>query len=92
MNYPFKLSQTMVHRFVAEKFQQFCMSRGIKHTTTAPYHPRLNGDVERFVQTFKFAMDKADPNTTTELQDCIVNFLARYRHTPHSVTNQNAKW
>ena len=76
-------------QFVAEKFQQFCMSRGIKHTTTAPYHPRSNGEVERFVQTFKLAMDKADPNTTTELQDCVVNFLARYRSTPHSVTNQS---
>ena len=34
-------------------------------------------------------MDKADPNTTTELQDCVVNFLARYRSTPYSVTNQS---
>ena len=74
------------------------MSWGIKHTTTTPYHPRLNGEVERFVQTFKLAMDKADPNTTTELQNCVVNFLARYRSTPHSVTNQspleilNGRW
>ena len=65
------------------------MSQGIKHTTTALYHPRSNGEVERFIQTFKLAMDKADPNTTTELQDCVIHFLAHYRSTPHLVTNQS---
>ena len=40
-------------------------------------------------RTFKLAMVKADPNTTTELQDCIIHFLARYRSTLHSVTNQS---
>ena len=34
-------------------------------------------------------MDKANPKTSTELQDCVVNFLARYRSTLHSVTNQS---
>ena len=76
-------------QFAAEKFQQFCLSRGIQHTTTAPYHPRSNGEAERLVQTFKAAVDKANPGTSIELQDCVVNFLARYRSTPHSVTNQS---
>ena len=76
-------------QFVADKFQQFCLSRGIQHTTTAPYHPRSNGEAERLVQTFKAAVDKANPKSSTELQDCVVNFLARYRSTPHSVTSQS---
>ena len=75
-------------QFVADKFQQFCLSRGIQHTTTAPYHPRSNGEAESLVQTFKAAVDKANPKSSTELQDCVVNFLARYRSTPHSVTSQ----
>jgi len=52
------------------------MSWGIQHITTTPYHPRSNGDAERLVQTFKNYIDKADPRTATELQDCVVNFLA----------------
>ena len=40
-----------------------CMSR---HTNTAPYHPSLNGEAERFVQTFKLALDKANPNIVCE--------------------------
>ena len=54
-----------------------------------PYHPCSNGEAERLVQTFKAAMDKANPKTGTELQDCVVNFLAHYRSTSHSVTNQS---
>ena len=76
-------------QFVADKFQQFCLSRGIQYTTTTPYHPRSNGEVKRLVQTFKAAVDKANPKNITELQDCVVNFLACYRSTPHSVTSQS---
>ena len=42
----------------------------------APYHPCSNGEAERLVQTSKAGMDKANPKTGTELQDCVVNFLA----------------
>ena len=76
-------------QFIVDKFQQFCLSCGIQHTTTAPYHPRSNGEAERLVQTFKAAVDKANPKNSTELQDCAVNFLAHYRSTPHSVTSQS---
>jgi len=58
----------MVHSLqIAEKFQHYCMSQGIQHITTAPYHPRSNGEAERLVQTFKNYIDKADPRTVIEL-------------------------
>ena len=31
---------------------------GIKHIRSAPYHPSTNGTAERFVQTFKKAMNE----------------------------------
>ena len=57
-------------QFVTEKFQHYCKSRGIQHITTTLYHPQSNGEAERLVQTFKNYIDKADPITATELQDC----------------------
>ena len=60
----------------------------VHHTTTAPYHPHSNGEAERPLQTFKQSFNKANPQTTLELQNCATNFLANYRAIPHSVTDQ----
>ena len=65
-----------------------CESRGIKHIKTAPYSPRSNGEAERLVQTFKKAIEKRDPHTNEEIQEAAVDFLAMYRSTPQSTTNQ----
>lgn len=75
-------------QFVATVFQKFCESRGIQHTKTAPYSPRSNGEAERLVQTFKKAIEKRDPHTNEEIQEAVIDFLAMYRSTPQSTTNQ----
>ena len=74
-------------RFVASEFESFCQTRRIHHTRTAPYHPRLNGEAERLVETFKLAINKADPKNATQLDDAVINFLAKYRTIPHTITN-----
>ena len=75
-------------QFAASEFQQFCNSRGIVHSTIAPYHPRSNGEVERLVATFKNSIEKANPSSNEQLQNSLINFLARYRATLHTVTGQ----
>ena len=66
-------------QFVASEFESFCHARGIHHTRTAPYHPRSNGEAERLVETFKLAINKADPKNEKQLDDAVINFLAKYR-------------
>ena len=39
--------------FVSEEFEIFLAKNGVKHITTAPYHPATNGLAERAVQTVK---------------------------------------
>ena len=36
-------------QFIADEFQMFLKSNGVKHIRSAPYHPATNGAVERFI-------------------------------------------
>jgi transposase InsO family protein len=40
-------------QFTAAEFQLFLKKNGVKHITSAPYHPATNGLAERFIQTLK---------------------------------------
>ena len=69
--------------FTSEQFRDFLKKNGIRHITSAPYHPSTNGLAERAVQTFKMSMKKSKPgDITTQL----ARFLFHYRTTPHSTT------
>ena len=72
--------------FVSSEFKSFLQKNGIKHITSAPYHPSTSGLVERAVQTFKQGMKKqGDGSVDTKL----ARFLLSYRITPQSTTGES---
>ena len=69
--------------FTSAEFTDFIQRNGIRHVTSAPYHPSTNGLAERAVQTFKEHIKRS---TQGSLQSRISRFLPTYRNTPHSTT------
>ncbi|XP_065195818.1 uncharacterized protein K02A2.6-like [Sycon ciliatum] len=73
-------------QFVAAEFEAFLRANGIRHRTSAPYHPATNELAERFVQSFKRAM-KAFPDAMP-CQAAADKFLISYRNTVHPTTGE----
>ena len=69
--------------FTSEEFRKFVQSNGIKHVTSAPYHPATNGLAERAVQTMKQGLRQMQGGS---VQEKLSKFLFKYRITPHTTT------
>ena len=69
--------------FTSHEFKIFTQKNGIKHVTSALYHPSSNGQAERAVQTVKQGI-KQTPGKT--IQERLSKFLFNYRITPHATT------
>ena len=74
-------------QFTSHIFSEFCERNGIQHIHTPPYHPQSNGQVERFVDTFKRALLKSRGEGT--IAERIDKFLLQYRSTPHPSLAEN---
>lgn len=68
--------------FVSSEFEAFLKYNGVKHLTTAPYHPASNGLAERAVQTVKNGLKKMNGPLETRIS----RFLFKYRVTPQATT------
>ncbi|XP_062500547.1 uncharacterized protein K02A2.6-like [Corticium candelabrum] len=76
-------------QFVAKEFKDFCNQQGIFHSLTPPYHPKSNGQAERFIQSFKRVVQKGLETPGANLQDVVTDFLMVYRSTEHDTTGES---
>ena len=67
--------------FTSNEFKTFCTRNGIKHITTAPYHPLPNSPSETVVQTCKSSMKKNNENSNSNLIITINRLLLSNRST-----------
>lgn len=89
----FGLPDTIVsdngRQFTSGEFATFCKKNSIKHMTTAPYTPQLNGAAENAVKSFKNGMFKAlsDPAKDGISNETLMNrYLFYYRSSVHATT------
>lgn len=69
--------------FKSEEFETFLERNGIKHVTSAPYHPSSNGLAERTVQILKQGLKEVTEGTLRARLDKV---LCSYCITPQSTT------
>ena len=74
-------------QFTSDEFKWFCKSNGIRHITSAPYHPSTKGAIERAVQTMKKSL-KSTVNESGTIQTKLSRFLMSYRSIPHTTTEE----
>ena len=69
--------------FVSAEFESFLAFNGIKHLTSAPYHPASNGLAERAVQIVKKGLKKI---TQGSIRTRLAQVLFMYRLAPQTTT------
>lgn len=69
--------------FVSAEFETFLLRNGIKHLTSAPYHPSSNGLAERAVQLVKRGLKKT---TSGSMKSRLAQILFHYRLSPQTTT------
>ena len=69
--------------FVSSEFEQFLDKNGIRHITSAPYHPASNGLAERAVQIIKKGLKKQAEGSVAHR---LAKVLLSYRITPQGTT------
>jgi len=70
--------------FQSKGYRDFLKLNGIQRVLVSPYHPAVNGQAERFLQTFKKFLQASERDGTLHL--LIQNFLLSYRSTQHAKT------
>ena len=75
--------------FQSAEYEEFLQQNDIQRILVSPYHPSSNGFAERFVQTFKYALESSASDPSCSLQQRIYNFLLSYRSTPHATTGSS---
>lgn len=74
--------------FNSEEFASFLKHNGIKHTTSAPYHPQSNGQAENSVKFVKQNLKKAFRDNI-DVNLALIKILFDYRNSVHATTNES---
>ena len=70
--------------FISKVVKQFCQITEVHQLRTSPYHPEVDGMVERFNSTIKRLLGKLTQNTKVEWDKCLLFVLWAYRGTMHA--------
>ncbi|KHJ99147.1 hypothetical protein OESDEN_00855 [Oesophagostomum dentatum] len=71
-------------QFASREFAELYNENGVAQVRSPPFHPQSNGQAERFVNTFKRALQKLKDSDT--MSEVLQKFSQVYRRTPCSAS------
>ena len=74
---------------VTFEYQDFFQQNDSPRMLVSPYRPSSNGLPERFVQTFKYALESSASDPWCSMQQRICNFMLSYRSTCYATTGSS---
>ena len=66
--------------YVSRAFRDYLRMVGIKHILAAPFHPQINGKLERYHQTLKRDVNQLPHEMPSGLEAAIVAFVSSYNY------------
>ena len=83
---PAQIHTDQGRNFESRLIHELCSLYGISKTHTTPYHPRGNGQVERFNRTLCNLIKSVDSKRRSQWPQMLPHLVFIYNATPHSVT------
>lgn len=68
--------------FTSEEFDKFLSENFISHTRTPPGHHSSNGQAERVIEEFKFALKRAETDHVSNIKLVVVGFCLQHNTIP----------
>ena len=84
--FPAKLHSDKAQNFESRVIKHLCKVAGIKKTRTTPYHPKGNGQVERFNQTLLQMLGTLEPTQKSDWKSYVLPLMHAYNATRHDTT------
>ena len=84
--FPCKLHSDKAQNLESKVIQHLCKAGGIKKTRTTPYHPKRNGQVERFNQTLLRMLGTLDNSNKRDWKSYVPSLVPAYNATRHDTT------
>ena len=69
--------------YLSRQFGEYLRLVGVRHIVASPYHPQINGKIERYHRSIKGELGLLPHEMPSELEKAIATFIEYYNYRRH---------